>query len=225
MMMSERPNQPSPDHQHEESDTPRSASRTPGDTEAFAADQSPPGSGGHDHASGIPLPGVGREFHLRRTDVSISPGPAEVGGDPTLIETLHEALSGFELAIVLSYYDLGIVRSIVPFHRGSERTPKLLLRTEVGDFLLKCRAGIDADTARVGFSHRVHRHLANRDYPVAQLIETRRRGRFAVPRSGCVYELTGFVRGEPFSRSASTCAAAGRLLARFHRELLDLRTS
>lgn len=140
-------------------------------------------------------------------------------------DSLAAAMGGPDLAIVLSHYDFGIIRSIVPFNRGSERTPKLLIRADNGDFLLKCRSGIDADTARVGFSHRVHRHLANRRFPVAPLIESRRSGRFAVLRERRVYELTSFLRGEPFDRSPSLCAESGRTLAQFHRELLDLKTN
>lgn len=140
-------------------------------------------------------------------------------------EEFGPIVGGIDLAIVLSQYDLGMIRSIVPFNRGSERTLKLLVRAEQGDFLLKCRAGMEADTARVGFSHRVHRHLAQRNFPVAPLIESRRSGRYAVLQERRVYELTAFLRGEPFDRKPETCGESGRTLARFHRELLDLKTN
>ncbi len=51
-----------------------------------------------------------------------------------------------ELAVVLSYYDLGVIESITEFARGSRRSPKVGIVGERGKFLLKRRA---AERARV----------------------------------------------------------------------------
>src|SRR5690606_8873090 len=45
-----------------------------------------------------------------------------------------------ELVMVLSHYDLGVVTQIEEFRRGSRRAPKLVIRTDRGQFLLKRRA-------------------------------------------------------------------------------------
>lgn len=52
------------------------------------------------------------------------------------MQTARERFSPGELAVVLSHYDLGVIESAKEFARGSRRSPKLLLQTARGRFLL-----------------------------------------------------------------------------------------
>jgi hypothetical protein len=42
-----------------------------------------------------------------------------------------------ELAVVLSHYDIGVITTLKEYARGSRKAPKLLIRSEKGDYLLK----------------------------------------------------------------------------------------
>lgn len=129
-----------------------------------------------------------------------------------------------ELAIVLSHYDLGVIRSIALFKRGSAATPKLLIRADAGAFVLKRRAtGPDAP-AQARFAHELQLRLGSAGFPLPQLVGTRSSKRSILELAGKVYELFRFIEGSRFTGSPAQCAASGWALALFHQMAAEVST-
>ncbi len=126
-----------------------------------------------------------------------------------------------ELPLVLSHYDLGTIKRIEAFKRGSRRSPKAVMATEAGVFLLKRREATDETRSRIIVAHRVQRHLAVARFPSPPLVGTRRSNSTLVHLGGHLYELFLFVPGEPFDRSPEAAGSAGRALGRMHKVLED----
>ena len=121
-----------------------------------------------------------------------------------------------ELAVALSYYDLGVVESITDFPRGSWRSPKVGIVCERGKFLLKRRTVSSARLDRVRFVHRVQAHLIAAGFPVAKLVPSRNTGQTLVQIRNHIYELFEFVAGQSYQYSTAETHDAGVMLARFH---------
>lgn len=121
-----------------------------------------------------------------------------------------------ELAVALSYYDLGVVESITDFPRGSRRSPKVGIVCERGKFLLKRRSLSSARLDRVRFVHRVQDHLIAAGFPVARLVPSRTAGRTLVQIRDHIYELFEFVAGQSYQHTGAETYDAGVMLARFH---------
>ena len=143
--------------------------------------------------------------------------------DPSANATGHrEAIDGHdrfgtgEIAIVCSHYELGIIRSVLEFRRGSRRSPKVVLVCSRGKLLLKRRAAGRESAQLVAFSHAVQSHLNRRGFPLARLVPTRD-GRTSVTYDGMVFELFEFIDGTRFDRSAGSTLDAGRALGQLHR--------
>jgi Ser/Thr protein kinase RdoA (MazF antagonist) len=152
------------------------------------------------------------------------PGPQREEERPARRAT--DGLSRFapaELAIVCSHYDLGVIRSVRPFLRGSSRSPKAILRTGAGDYLLKRRAPGRDNPYRVAFAHALQLHLARRSYPVARLVGTRQDNNSMLQIGGRIYEVFEFVHGQRYDGSASATGDAGRALAWLHKALGGFR--
>ncbi len=134
-----------------------------------------------------------------------------------------------ELAIVCSHYDLGDVRKAQHFKAGSRASPKALLVTSTGAFLLKRRAAPPAGAARadwlhrIALSHQIVLHLASRGLPVPALVGTRTDQNSMLQSGEQVYEIYRFVRGSAYDRTPDSAHAAGELLARCHSALRELR--
>jgi homoserine kinase type II len=126
-----------------------------------------------------------------------------------------------ELAIVLSHYDLGTIESIQPFPRGSRRAPKLVLRSKTGTYILKRRARGKDDPFRVAFSHELQLYLASKQFPLPHLIGTKEDNNSMLQWNGRTYELFEFIRGTSFDNSLEATSDAGRILALFHKLLVD----
>lgn len=126
-----------------------------------------------------------------------------------------------ELATVLSRYDIGVIQSIHRFRRGAESSPKVLIRSARGDFILKRRAPERVDTARVAFSHRVQTHLADRRFPLPRLIRSRPDGHTLIALDDRLYEMFEYIHGEKYDQSGQMTDAAGRALATLHLALAD----
>ncbi|MFQ5805252.1 MAG: phosphotransferase enzyme family protein [Phycisphaerae bacterium] len=137
----------------------------------------------------------------------------------------RERFSPSELAVVLSHYDLGVIESAKEFARGSRRSPKLLLRTAQGRYLLKRRAHGRARPARVTFAHTLLWHLRQKGFPVPELLSTRDGRESTLTHGGRVYELFEYVPGERYDGSLEQTAHAGKTLARFHRGVADFQTA
>jgi Ser/Thr protein kinase RdoA (MazF antagonist) len=135
----------------------------------------------------------------------------------------RERFSPSELAVVLSHYDLGVVESAKEFARGSRRSPKLLLRTAHGRYLLKRRAQGRGNPNRVAFSHALLWHLLQKGFPVPQLLTARDTQESVLTHAEHVYELFEFIHGERYDGSLEQTTHAGKTLARFHRAVADFR--
>jgi homoserine kinase type II len=135
----------------------------------------------------------------------------------------HERFETAELAILLSHYDLGVIREIRPYLRGSRLAPKLIIRAQRGDFLLKRRAPGKDDPYRVAFAHDLQVFLALRGYPVARLVGTRAENNSMLQMNGRIYELFEFASGRHFDQSPQGAEQAGKALGSLHRLLASHR--
>jgi homoserine kinase type II len=128
----------------------------------------------------------------------------------------HERFAPHELAMVLSHYDIGAIRQIRPCRRGSRRAPKLRIRTDHGQYLLKRRAPGHDDPQRVAFTHSVQLELGAKGFPVPRLIGTREQNNSMLQLHGRIYELFEFVSGERCDPGPRASAQAGAALGRLH---------
>ena len=78
-----------------------------------------------------------------------------------------------EIAKVLSHFDLGVIATIREYHRGSRRAPKLRIRSDRGEFLLKRRSTERDSAERVRFCQSIQKHVASCGVSTAELIPTR----------------------------------------------------
>ena len=60
---------------------------------------------------------------------------------------------------VLDRYDIGEVTDVTPCDRGSRRSPKSIIRSMSGTYLLKRRAPGQDNMDRIRFQHAVQLHL------------------------------------------------------------------
>lgn len=147
-------------------------------------------------------------------------GPISSGrGQPTTpgAKRTWAKFDGAELTVVCSHYDIGVIRAVKAYRRGSSRAPKAAIKTSTGLFLLKRRAPGRDNPYRVAFTHAVQLHLARHHYPVPRLVGTRDENNSMLQVNGRIYEMFEFVRGEPFDGSGAQAGEAGRALAWFHR--------
>lgn len=136
----------------------------------------------------------------------------------------REHLASTEVLAVLAQYDLGPPTSVRELPRGSRRSPKLLLHTERGRFVLKRRATGRDKIDRARFSHELLTHLQRRGFPVPTLIAARD-GRTLIEREGRLFELFEYVSGEAYDASLTRTSSAGETLARLHDALTDFTSS
>lgn len=122
-----------------------------------------------------------------------------------------------ELAVVLSYFDLGVIESITDFPRGSHRSPKVGIVAERGKFLLKRRSLDHIHPDRIQFVHRVQSHLVHAGFPIARLVPSRLGREKLVQIRDHMYELFEFAAGQPYQHSAAEAQDAGVTLVRFHK--------
>jgi Ser/Thr protein kinase RdoA (MazF antagonist) len=128
----------------------------------------------------------------------------------------RETFAAEELALCLNRYDLGEIRSIRPFNRGSPQAPKVLIESERGRFMFKRRPRGRDQREHVLFAHRLQFFLGERGFPLPHLVATRDRFESMLMVDGAIYELFQFVEGVEYDRSAAATAAAGQALGRFH---------
>ncbi len=155
----------------------------------------------------------------------VAPSSASVAPSAESLRTIASAdgasFDGAELAVVLSRYDIGVINSIHRFRRGSESSPKVLVRAARGDFILKRRAPERVDASRVRFSHRVQMHLADRRFPLPRLVRSRLDGATLINLDDRLYEMFEYIHGEKYDQSLATTASAGQALANLHLALAD----
>ena len=143
-----------------------------------------------------------------------------VGNVPQPPASQREHFAADELAIVLSHYEIGVIKEVREFPRGSRRAPKLYLNAETGQYLLKRRARGRDDANKVTFAHLIQLHLAKQQYPLPHLIGTRRGNHSMLQLPTGIYELFEFVPGQNYPQTLDATYEAGRALALLHK-LLD----
>lgn len=148
----------------------------------------------------------------------VGPGGSVVG------VVQREQFAADELAIVLSHYDLGVIESITEFPRGSRRAPKLLIAGEKGKFLLKRRARGKDEPQKVAFTHALQLYLTSKQFPLPRLIGTRRHNNSMLQTQGGVYELFEYISGQPYPQTRTSTHDSGRVLATYHKLLMEFRT-
>ena len=121
-----------------------------------------------------------------------------------------------ELARILSHYKTGIIHTVDPLQAGNQRTPKVVISSDKGKFLLKRRP--KAKLERIALAHSVQRRLYKKSLPVSALVRSRHR-HTAVCLDDFVYELFVYVTGARYDGSRQATLDIGKQLARFHQAL------
>lgn len=127
----------------------------------------------------------------------------------------------YELAIVLSHFDIGTIQAVREFQRGSRRSPKLLIRSDKGMYLLKRRARGKDDPFKVSFAHGLQLYLAAKQFPLPHLMRTKGDGQSMLHYHDAIYELFEYIKGSGYDNSLEATASAGRILALFHKLLAE----
>jgi Ser/Thr protein kinase RdoA (MazF antagonist) len=136
----------------------------------------------------------------------------------------RETFAADELAIVMSHYDIGILESVLEYPRGSRKAPKLLIQSDHGKFLLKRRARGKDDPFKVAFSHALQLYLAQKQFPLPHLIGTKNENNSMLQWKGLVYELFEYIPGQSYPQTLESTFDSGRILALYHKLLLDFRS-
>lgn len=126
-----------------------------------------------------------------------------------------------ELAIVMSHYDVGAIREIHSFRRGNVHSPKSVIHTDTGKYILKRRGPGQDDPRRVALSHDIQQYLSQENYPLPKLIGLREANRFVLKTHGSLYELYEFVEGEEYQGSRGETESAAQSLAQLQKLLVD----
>jgi homoserine kinase type II len=126
-----------------------------------------------------------------------------------------------ELALVLSYYDIGIIQQIRPLVAGNRRAPKQIIISDTGRYLLKRRARGKDDRYRVAFAHAVQQHLKEKNFPASRLVPTKDENNTFIEQDNHTYELFEFVSGTRFEGRIESVIDAGAVLGKFHSFLSD----
>lgn len=124
-----------------------------------------------------------------------------------------------ELREVLAAFPLSGVKTMREFHRGSRRSPKLIIEASEGCFLLKRRANRANQHDRVEWSHAIIAHLEHDALPVAKLVRTWDRDNSMLIRDDRVYELFEYIDGRRWDHSEAETHRAGRMLGLVHASL------
>jgi len=136
----------------------------------------------------------------------------------------REKFSSQELVIVMSNYELGAIRAIKEFPRGSRKAPKLLITADSGEYLLKRRARGKDDPYKVAFAHAIQLYLATVKFPLPHLIGTRKDNNSMFQHNGRVFEMFEYIRGSNYDNSLEETFDSGRTLALYHKLLRDFKT-
>ena len=135
----------------------------------------------------------------------------------------RETFGPTELALALSHFDIGVIRTIRDFPRGSRRSPKIVIDAERGRYLFKRRARAKADLQKVAFAHHVQLHLAAESFPLPHLVGTRPDNNSMLVMDKHIYELFEYIQGVPYDGSLDATFDAGRILGLYHKLLVAFR--
>jgi Ser/Thr protein kinase RdoA (MazF antagonist) len=136
----------------------------------------------------------------------------------------RETFTAEELTIVMSHFDIGVIDSIVEYPRGSRKSPKLLVVSEQGKFLLKRRARGKDDPFKVAFTHSLQLYLASKQFPLPHLVGTRRENNSMLQWRNGVYELFEYIPGQGYPQTLESTFDSGRILALYHKLLESFKS-
>ncbi len=131
----------------------------------------------------------------------------------------HDQFEAKELAICLSHYDLGIIRDIKEFARGSRRAPKVVVDSEAGRFLFKRRARGRDDIRKVAFTHQIQLALAAQNFPLPHLRGTKEDNNSMLLLGEKIYEMQEFITGTNYDGSLQATEQGGHALGLYHKLL------
>src|SRR4030042_1981517 len=118
--------------------------------------------------------------------------------------------SSEELAQALSHYDIGVIHRAKPLSAGNKRSPKIVITSERGKFLLKRRPKGKDDLYRVAFAHAVPSHLAKTNFPLSPLVATRDENNTILHLTNHIYELFEFINGSRYDGTPEATTDTGR---------------
>lgn len=129
-----------------------------------------------------------------------------------------------ELKGVLARYDLGAVQRVRALERGSGRTPKALVESDRGSFILK-RRDERADPFVVAFSQQIQLELRRRGVATPAIIGTVGDNNTMVQVGRATYELFEHVPGSVYGGTSGEAESAGAGLSAFHRAMVSFEPS
>jgi len=139
-------------------------------------------------------------------------------------QTDRETFGAAELAICLSHYDLGVIKSIQEFARGSRRAPKVVVDCQKGKFLFKRRAQGKDDLAKVAFTHQIQLTLAAQNFPLPHLLGTRDENNSMLVWGQQIYEMFEYIEGGGYDGSLDATFHAGHVQGLYHKLLAGFRS-
>jgi len=142
----------------------------------------------------------------------------------TVTDRRRETFDRDELSIALSYFDLGVIRSITEFPRGSRRAPKIVLEAERGKFLFKRRAKGRDELPKVAFTHQLQLSLAAQNFPLPHLLGTRNENNSMLVMGSNIYEMFEYIEGGGYDGSRSATFNSGRILGLYHKLLQNFQS-
>jgi Ser/Thr protein kinase RdoA (MazF antagonist) len=126
-----------------------------------------------------------------------------------------------ELQQVISHYELGEVYQTKSLMAGNSRAPKVVIIAENGKFLLKRRPKGKDNLYHAAFAHSVQKFLAKRNFPVTELVPTRRDNKTILQLDSHIYENFRFVSGGRYKGTRAQTIQAGENLGLLHKYLKD----
>ncbi|MDG2422671.1 MAG: phosphotransferase [Phycisphaerales bacterium] len=126
-----------------------------------------------------------------------------------------------EVISVLSHYDIGETRSIRVYFRGSSKSPKALIESDTGKFILKRRGPGRDDPRRIVYEHAVHDQLRDSGYPVVEIMHSSRSKSKVVRASSGIYELFRYVKASRCEGNPVSVKCCGEALSLFHEKLME----
>ncbi len=120
-----------------------------------------------------------------------------------------------ELAIVLSHYDLGTIGEILRCGRGNEQSPKLIIVSDKGKFLLKRRVPSKSIRLKIAQAHHCLLYLHGAGFCVPRLVATNH-NHSLVQDETHIYEMFEYLGGQDYDGAGSTAIGVGRCLRQFH---------
>ncbi len=136
----------------------------------------------------------------------------------------RETFTPEELNAVLDRYELGELKKARAFPKGAHAAAKVVLITDHGKYMLKRLPRTAGDGDRVGFSHELQRFLADRHFPLPQLVTSEEDDESMLRLDDSIYEIYEFIEGEQYDGSPEETREAGRVLAIYHRLVRDFRS-